>query len=72
MAENQREGLKSFANIKNACENFLKFSPKLAGVIRKDPKVKETIKSQKSMLVKYSKSLAAADVSALAIKLMAK
>lgn len=72
MAENQREGMKTFANIKNACESFLKFSPRLAGVIRKDPKVKETIKSQKSMLVKYSKSLAAADVSALAIKLMSK
>lgn len=70
MAENQREGLKTYANIKNACENFLKFSPRLATVIRRDPKVKEAIKSQSSMLVKYSKSLAAADVSALAIKLM--
>lgn len=72
MAENQREGMKTFANIKNACENFLKFSPKLAGVIRKDPKVKESIKSQKSLMVKYSKSLAAVDVSSIAIKLMAK
>lgn len=72
MAENQREGMKTYANIKNACENFLKFSPKLAAIIRRDPKVKETIKTQTSMLVKYSKSLAAADVSTLAIKLMAK
>jgi flagellar biosynthesis protein FlhG len=72
MAENQREGMKTFANIKNACENFLKFSPKLAAIIRRDPKVKEAIKTQTSMLVKYSKSLAAADVSSLAIKLMAK
>mgnify|MGYP000272871618 FL=1 len=72
MAENQREGQKTFANIKNACENFLKFTPKLAAIIRRDPKVKETIKSQSAMLVKYSKSLAAVDVSSLAIKLMAK
>ena len=72
MAENQREGLRTYANIKNACENFLKFTPKLAAVIRRDPKVKETIKSQSAMLVKYSKSLAAVDVSSLAIKLMAK
>ena len=58
MAENQREGMKTFANIKNACENFLKFTPKLAAIIRRDPKVKEAIKSQSAMLVKYSKSLA--------------
>ena len=72
MAENQREGMKTFANIKNACENFLKFSPKMAAIIRRDPKVKETIKSQSAMLVKYSKSLATVDVTSLAIKLMAK
>lgn len=72
MAENQREGMKTFENIKNACENFLKFSPKLGGIIRKDPKVKDAIRSQKPILLKSPKSMAGADVAALTIKLMAK
>jgi flagellar biosynthesis protein FlhG len=72
MAENQREGQGAYNNIRNACENFLKFAPKLGGIIRKDPKVKESIRSQKSILVKYTKSLAAADVTALGLKLVAR
>ena len=72
MAENQREGLKTFSAIKNACESFLKFSPRLAGIVRRDPKVKEAIRSQKPILLKSSKSMAAADIAALAVKLMAR
>jgi flagellar biosynthesis protein FlhG len=71
-AENQREGLHTYNNILKACENFLKFTPKLAGVIRKDPKVKDSIRSQKPTLVKNPRSIAAADVAALSVKLMAK
>ncbi len=72
MAENQREGLKTFGAIKNACESFLKFSPRLAGIVRRDPKVKEAIRSQTPILLKNSKSMAAADIAALAVKLMAR
>lgn len=72
MAENQRDGLKTFGAIRNACENFLKFTPRLAGVIRRDPKVKESIRTQTPVLVKNTKSMAAADVAALTVKLMAK
>ena len=72
MAENQRDGLKTFGMIKNTCENFLKFSPRLAGIIRRDPKVKESIRTQTPVLVNNTKSMAAADVAALAVKLMAK
>lgn len=71
-AENQREGLHTYNNILKACENFLKFTPKLAGIIRKDPKVKDSIRSQKPTLVKNPRSIAAADVAALSVKLMAK
>ena len=71
-AENQREGMQTYNNILNACENFLKFSPKLAGVIRKDPKVKDAIRSQKPLLTKSPKSMAGADVAAITLKLMAR
>lgn len=72
MAENAREGLQTFGAIKNACENFLKFTPKLCGVIRRDPKVKKAIQAQKPILSLSSKAVAAADVAALTVKLMAK
>ena len=72
MAENQREGLKTYNAIQNACESFLKFTPRLAGTIRRDPKVKESIRAQSPILLKNTKSMAAADVAALAVKLMAK
>lgn len=72
MAENQREGMKTFEIIKNTCENYLKFSPRLAGIIRKDPKVKDAIRSQKPLLLKSPKSMAGADVAALTVKLMAR
>ncbi len=72
MAENQRDGMKTFANFQNTCENFLKFSPKLAGIVRKDPKVKDAIRSQKPLLLKSPKSMAGADIAALTVKLMTK
>jgi flagellar biosynthesis protein FlhG len=72
MAENQREGLKTYNAIQNACESFLKFTPRLAGTIRRDPKVKDSIRAQSPILLKNTKSMAAADVAALAVKLMAK
>ncbi len=72
MAENQREGLKTYNAIQNACESFLKFTPRLAGTIRRDPKVKDAIRAQKPILLRNSKSMAAADVAAIAVKLMAR
>lgn len=72
MAENSREGMKTFGAIKNACETFLKFAPKLGGVIRKDPKVKRTIQAQKPLIITAPRTIAIADVAALASKLMAR
>lgn len=72
MAENARQGMKTFGAIKAACENFLKYAPKLAGVIRRDPKVKKSIQQQKPLLSINSKTLAAVDVATLSTKLMAK
>jgi len=72
MAENSRKGMKTFGALKNACENFLKFAPKLAGIIRRDPKVKKAIQSQKPLLTLSGKTVAAADIAAIAVKLMAR
>ena len=72
MAENNREGMKTFGALKNACENFLKYAPKLTGVIRRDPKVKKTIQQQKPLLTTAPKSLASTDIAAITVKLMAR
>ena len=73
MAENQREGLKTFNAIQNACESFLKFTPRLAGTIRRDPKVKDAIRAQTPIFAQKTPNLwPLPDVAALAVKLMAK
>jgi flagellar biosynthesis protein FlhG len=45
-------------------------SPPLLGIIRRDNKVKDSIRSQKSVIVKAPHSTAATDAAALSIKLM--
>jgi len=66
----RREGEKAFEAIKRACEGFLKISPPLAGIIRNDSKVVDAIRSQVPIMTKHPQSTAAADVKALAAKLI--
>lgn len=68
----QKEGERTFAAIQNACQNFLKFSPVCAGIIRRDPKVKEAIRSQKPLVSKWPGCTAAVDTAALSVKLLVK
>ena len=62
MANSTREGERTYNTILKACQGFLKFSPKLAGVIRRDIKVRETIRSQTPILVRFPNTEAAVDV----------
>lgn len=71
-AATQKEGETTFHTISKACTSFLKVSPPCIGIIRRDNKVKDAIKSQRSLLVKSPHSLAATDAAALSIKLMQK
>lgn len=71
-AATQKEGESTYHAINKACVNFLGISPQLYGVIRRDNKVKDAIRSQKSILVKAPHSTAATDVAALSIKVMQK
>ncbi len=65
MANSTREGERTYNTILKACQGFLKFSPPLAGVIRRDVKVRETIRSQTSILVRFPNTEAAVDVGAI-------
>lgn len=71
-ASTQKEGEGTYSALNKACINFLNLSPPLLGIIRRDNKVKDSIRSQKSLLVKAPHSTAATDAAAISIKLMQK
>ncbi len=71
-AATQKEGESTYNAINKACVNFLTISPPLLGIIRRDNKVKDSIRSQKSLLIKAPHSTAATDAAVLSIKLMQK
>jgi len=65
-----REGERTYNTLLKACQGFLKISPPLLGVIRRDSKVREAIRNQTSLLTRYPNCEAAADVEAIAAKLI--
>jgi len=69
-AKNVQDGERTFATLRRACENFLSFSPPLAGIIRSDPHVRDSIRAQTPILIRHPSSDAAKDVEALAKKLV--
>lgn len=69
-AATQKEGEATYQAINRACNNFLGMSPPLMGIIRRDNKVKDSIRSQKSLLIKAPHSTAATDAALISIKLM--
>ena len=66
MATSHADGERTYATLRKVCENFLHFTPPLAGIVRRDKRVKDAIRNQIAMLVRYPTSLAATDVEDLA------
>lgn len=66
MASSITEGEKTYKTLLKACENFLKLSPPMMGMVRSDPKVKETIRAQTPILVRSPDAEAALDVEKIA------
>lgn len=71
MAASTREGERTYASLLKACEGFLKISPPLLGVVRRDPKVRELIRHQTPTLIRYPQSEAGEDVEKIATRLVA-
>ena len=65
-----REGERTYATLLKACEGFLKFSPDLLGVIRRDSKVRDSIRAQVPLLTRYPTSEAAKDMELVVKKLL--
>jgi flagellar biosynthesis protein FlhG len=59
-------GRQTYTTLRRACVEFLHREPPLAGVIRHDLKVRDTIRRQTSLLLRHPNCVAAQDVEALA------
>ncbi len=70
MVNSTREGERTFNTLSKACQSFLKFSPDLLGIIRRDDKVREAIRNQTPLLTRYPNCEAAADVETIADKII--
>lgn len=69
LAASESEGERTYGILVRACENFLKYTPPLAGIVRRDVKVREAIRSQTASLTRHPNSEAASDVEAIARRL---
>jgi flagellar biosynthesis protein FlhG len=61
-----REGERTYLTLRRACNEFLKLDPPLAGVVRRDDRVKDSIRRQASLVTRHPNSDAALDVDAIA------
>jgi flagellar biosynthesis protein FlhG len=71
MAENRMKGRRAFEQFAAACEQFLGYRPKLAGVICRDPRVADCIRAQTPLPVRHPQSQAFDDVVRIADTLAA-
>ena len=70
-ATTRQAGERTFATLQRACLSFLGRTPTLAGVIRRDDKVRDAIRRQTLLLLRHPTCPAATDVEAAARALLA-
>jgi flagellar biosynthesis protein FlhG len=70
MAETTTAGLQTYATLLKACETFLRTSPPLVGVVRRDAKVRASIRNQTPLIIRHPNSDAAVDVEDIARNLI--
>ena len=71
MAENAKDGERTYAKLLKVCQSFLKIAPPLAGVVCRDPNVIDAIRRQTPILSRHPTSRAVVDVEAAARRLVA-
>jgi flagellar biosynthesis protein FlhG len=65
-AASRPAGERTFATLERACRTFLRRTPVLAGIVRRDDRVRDAIRRQTLLLSRHPASPAAADVVAIA------
>ncbi|MBL8660890.1 MAG: AAA family ATPase [Rhodospirillales bacterium] len=71
IAASRGDGERTYATLLKACQGFLKISPPLLGVIRRDVRVSDSIRQQTSIMTRSPRSAAACDINAVALRLLA-
>jgi flagellar biosynthesis protein FlhG len=69
-ATTRNDGEKAYEMLSKVCNNFLKFRPPLAGIIRLDKSVPDAIRNQTPLLTRHPNSNAAFDVEVIAKTLL--
>ena len=70
LASTHGGGERTYLTLRRACSTFLRFEPKLAGIIRRDDKVRDAIRRQTPLLTRHPDCTAASDVEAIALGLI--
>ncbi len=70
VAQSPAEGDRTYQILSRACQNFLNFTPEMAGSVRRDPRVPQTIRQQQPLMVTWPGTDAAQDIDAIAQKLI--
>lgn len=69
-ANSYEDGLQTYNTLRRACEQYIKSTPKLLGVIRRDTRVRDAIRNQVLFLSRYPNSEAAEDILNIARKII--
>ncbi len=70
MVQSKPDGERTYATLRKACQSFLKIAPPLAGIIKRDPKVRDAIQHQAPLLVRHPNATAALDVEAVVRRML--
>jgi flagellar biosynthesis protein FlhG len=71
-AQNNADGMRTYDVIRKAAENFLHYTPPLAGIIRRDAKVRDAIRAQTALMIRSPEADALQDVKTLVDKVFPK
>jgi flagellar biosynthesis protein FlhG len=71
MAASRREGDRTYGTLRKVCRSFLQFDLPLAGIVRRDARVREAIKAQTPSTLRSPNGAASEDVESLASNLRA-
>lgn len=69
-ANSYEEGLQTYNILRHACEKYIKVTPPLLGVVRRDTRVRNAINNQVLLLNRYPTSEAAQDVMQIAHRIV--
>lgn len=70
MAAAASEGRQTYAKLAKVCESFLKVRPPLAGIVRRDGRVQDSIRMQMPLLNRHPECQAAEDIRGIARQLL--